>query len=134
MSYEILKKKMKYKYDPKKSFLKTYDHDLWLENEKSSDTKRKSDKEESVDLPDKPTLEGDEEVKLEPKETIGTTGTGLKILTPNKLQSRDPILLTRIKAGNNSYKLKIEIRQILYLLYQHNKMTRKVYNKLIKSL
>ena len=27
-----------------------------------------------------------------------------------------------------------EIRQILYLLYEHNKITKKVYNSLIKSL
>ena len=68
---------------------------------------------------------GEEEVKEE---------KGLKILTPNKLLTRLPILLAQIKAGNNSYKLKNEIRQILYLLYQHNKITKKVYNNLIKSL
>ena len=32
-------------------------------------------------------------------------------------------LLTQIKAGNNSNKLN-EDRQILYLLYQHNKITK----------
>ena len=61
-------------------------------------------------------------------------GKGIKILTPKKLLTRFPILLAQIKAGNNSYKLKNEIRQILYLLYQHNKITKKVYNNLIKSL
>ena len=59
---------------------------------------------------------------------------GFKILTPKKLLTRLPILLVQIKAGNNSYKLKNEIRQILYLLYQHNKITKKVDNNLIKSL
>ena len=44
-------------------------------------------------LPDMPPLEGDEE---EVKE-----GTGLKILTPNKLVTRLPILLAQIKAGIN---------------------------------
>ena len=39
-------------------------------------------------------------------------GKGLKISTPNKLLTRLQILLTQIKAGNNSYKLKNEIRQI----------------------
>ena len=39
-----------------------------------------------------------------------------------------------VKTGNNSYKLKTEIRQILYLLYQHNKITKKLCNILIKSL
>ena len=46
---------------------------------------------------------------------------------------RLPILLAQIKAGSNSYKLKNETRQILYLLYKHNKITKKVYNSLIKS-
>ena len=45
-----------------------------------------------------------------------------------------------MKAGNNSCELKnltnfnLEILQILYLLYKHNKITKKVYNNLIKSL
>ena len=65
-----------------------------------------------------PPLEGDDE---EVKE-----GKTLKFLTPNKLLTRLPILLAQIKAGNNSYKLKNEIRQILYLLYQHYKITKKV--------
>ena len=64
-----------------------------------------------------PPPEGDEE---EVKE-----GKGLKLLTPNKLLTRLPILLAQIKVGNNSYKLKNELRQILYLLYQHNKITKK---------
>ena len=38
-------------------------------------------------------------------------------------------MLAQIKAGNNS--LKNEIRKI-YLLYQHNTVTKKVYNNLIK--
>ena len=33
-------------------------------------------------------------------------GKGLKIVTPNKLLTRLPILVAQIKAGNNSYKLK----------------------------
>ena len=80
--------------------------------------------EESVDLSDMPALKGDEVKK----------GKGLRILPPNKLLTRLPVLLAQIKAGNNSYKLKNEIRQILYLLYQHNKITKKVYKNLMKSL
>ena len=38
---------------------------------------------------------------------------GLKILTPNKLLTRLPMLLVQVKAENNSNKLKNEIRQIL---------------------
>ena len=73
-----------------------------------------------------PLLEGDEETGKEDKV--------LKTLTPKKLLTRLPISLAEIKAGNNSYKLKYEIRQILYIFYQHNKITKKVYNNLIKSL
>ena len=47
-------------------------------------------------------------------------GKGLKILTSNKLLTRLPILLAQVIAGNNSSKLKNEIKQILYLLYQNN--------------
>ena len=43
-------------------------------------------------------------------------GQGLKILTPNQMLSRLPISLAQLKAGNNSEKLKTEIRQILYSL------------------
>ena len=37
-------------------------------------------------------------------------GTELQILTPNKFLTRLPMSLAQIKAGNNSYKLKNEIR------------------------
>ena len=36
--------------------------------------------------------------------------------TPYKLLMRLPVLLVQIKSENNSYKLKSEIRRILYLL------------------
>ena len=61
-------------------------------------------------------------------------GKWLKILTPNNLSIRLPILLAQIKAGRNSYKLKNEIRQILHPLYQHNKFTKEFCKSLIKSL
>ena len=64
--------------------------------------------EDEDDLPRIAPLERDEEqVKGE---------KGLKIFTPNKLLTRLPILFVQIKAGNNSSKLKNEIRKILYLL------------------
>ena len=43
---------------------------------------------------------------------------GLKILTPNQTLSRLPISLAQLNAGNNSEKLKNEIRQLLYFLYR----------------
>ena len=45
-------------------------------------------------------------------------GSGLKIPTPNQMFSRLPITLAQLKAGNNSEKLKNEIRQLLYSLYR----------------
>ena len=46
------------------------------------------------------------------------SGQGLKTLTPNKMFSRLPICLAQLKAGNNSEKLKNEIRQLLHSLYR----------------
>ena len=70
-------------------------------------------------------LEGDEEEVKERKE--------LKTLTPKKILTKLLILLAQVKTGSNSYKLKNEIRQILYLLYQHNKIAKNVYNNLMNS-
>ena len=44
-------------------------------------------------------------------------GQGIKIPTPNQMLSRLPISLAQLEAGNNSNKLKNEIRQLLYSLY-----------------
>ena len=43
-------------------------------------------------------------------------GQGLKILTPKQIIIRLLILLAQLKAGNNSEKLKNELRQIVYSL------------------
>ena len=59
------------------------------------------------------------------------SGKGLKILTPNQMLSRLPITLAQLKAGNNSEKLKNEIRQILYSLYRSKKLTKQLYKSLI---
>ena len=117
---DATKRKLGYKYDPRRLFLEGYDYSV-----RSGSKDEFTDKEESADLSDIPRLEGDEEVK---------EGKGLKILTPNKLLTRLLVVLAQIKPGNNSYKLKNEIRQILYLLYQDNKITKNVCNNLIKSL
>ena len=110
------RKKIEPKYDPDKLFLMiiSYDYDGRFTEEELDD------EEESVDLSDMTPLEGDEEVKVE--------------VTPNKLLAGLPIILPQMKAGNNSYKLKNKIRQMLYLLYQYKKSPKKVYKKLIKSL
>ena len=61
-------------------------------------------------------------------------GEGLKILTPKQMLQRLPIALAQVKAGNNSERLLNEIRQIVYSLYQSKQVTKKVYNKIIKSI
>ena len=48
--------------------------------------------------------------------------------------SRLPISLAQLKAGNNSEKLKNEIRQLLYRLYHSKNMTKQVCNNLIKPV
>ena len=60
-----------------------------------------------------------------------TKGSGLKILTPNQMLSRLPITLAQLKAGNNSEKLKNEIRQLLYSLYRSKNLTKQLYKSLI---
>ena len=61
-------------------------------------------------------------------------GKGLKILSPNQMLSRLPITLAQLKVGNNSDKLKNEIRQLLYSLHRSKNMTKQVYNSLIKHI
>ena len=61
-------------------------------------------------------------------------GAGLKILSNKQMLNRLPIILAQIKAGNNSIKLKNEIRQILYSLYRSEVLTKTVYNNLTKSI
>ena len=51
-------------------------------------------------------------------------GASLKILTDKQMFNRLPILLAQIQAGNNSIKLKNEIRQILYSLYRSKVLTK----------
>ena len=58
-------------------------------------------------------------------------GKGLKILTPDQMLSRLPITLAQLKAGNNSEKLKNEIRQLLYSLYRSKKLTKQLYKSLV---
>ena len=59
---------------------------------------------------------------------------GIKILTPNQMLNRLPIALAQLQAGNNSDKLKNEIKQLLYSLYCSKNMTKQVYNSLINYI
>ena len=56
--------------------------------------------------------------KISSNSSGSRSGEGLKILTPQQMFTRLPILLAQIKAGNNSRELKNEIRQLLYSLFR----------------
>ena len=60
--------------------------------------------------------------------------SGLKILTTSQMLSRLPISLAQLTAGNNSEKLKNEIRQLLHPLYRSKKITKTIYNHLINTI
>ena len=62
------------------------------------------------------------------------SGKGLKILTPQQMFTRFPILLAQKKAGNNSQKPKNEIRQLLYSLCRLKKISKTVYKNLIETI
>ena len=47
------------------------------------------------------------------------------------MPSRLPITLAQFKTGNNSEKLKNEIRELLYSLYRSEKLTKQLYKSLI---
>ena len=58
-------------------------------------------------------------------------GKGFKILTTNQMLDRLPIVLAQLQAGNNSNKLRNEIRQLLYSLYRSKNMTKQIYKSVI---
>ena len=72
------------------------------------------DVEEDVYLEEKPEYESIAERTKSIRQN--QSEKGLKILTPQQMLSRLPISLAQLKAGNNSEKLKNEIRQLLYSL------------------
>ena len=99
--------------------------DLEIFKEKSDTGKQKSDKQ--PDTTDMPELESEESAA----ERRNQQGKGLEILTPDQMLSRLPITLAQLKAGNNSEKLKNEIRQLLYSLYRSKKLTKQLYKSLV---
>ena len=96
--------------------------------EKSDKEKQKSN--EQPDTTDMPELESEESAA----ERRNQQGQGLKILTPDQMLSRLPITLAQLKAGNNSQKLKNEIRQLLYSLYRSKKLTKQLYKSLVNII
>ena len=61
-------------------------------------------------------------------------GQGFKILTPELMLSRLPISLAQLKVGINSQKLKNDIRQLLHILYRSKKLSKTIYNSLMKTI
>ena len=58
------------------------------------------------------------ELKEIVRKSFNPSGSGLKILAPQQMLARLPILLAQIKAGNTFRELKNEIRQLLHSLYR----------------
>ena len=95
--------------------------------EKDADEEKDGETDEQPDTTDMSELESEESSKQKRNQQ----GQGLKILTPSQMLTRLPISLTQLKAGNNSEKLKNEIRQLLYSLYRSKKLTKQIYKSLI---
>ena len=93
------------------------------------ETKKMSEKEIENEKPNQ-ILETVNKILDFNKEIQKQQGLGLKILTPDQMFSRLPISLAQLNAGNNSEKLKNEIRQLLYSLYRSKKLTKNVYKSL----
>ena len=96
--------------------------------EKILDTVKKINQEQQPDTTDMSELE-DEKSAAERQQ-----GQGLKILTPEQMITRLPILLAELRVGNNSNKLKSEIRQIIYSLYRSKNLSKTIYNSLISAI
>ena len=84
-----------------------------MRRQKADDKKDETGDEQS-DTTDMSKLESEESAKYKTK----TKEQGIKILTPQQMLSRLTISLAQLKVGNNSGKLKNEIRQLLYSLYR----------------
>ena len=87
---------------------------------KSDIAERKSD--EQPDTTDMPHLESEESAA----QRRNQSGWGLKSLTRIQMLSRLPISLAQLNAGNNSEKLKNEIRQLLYSLYRSKELAKQL--------
>ena len=89
-----------------------------------------SEVEKGIEQPDR-ILKTVKEILNLNKEIETQRGLSLKILTPNQMLSRLPISLAQLNAGNNSEKLKNEIRQLLHSLDRSKKLTKNVRKSLV---
>ena len=90
-----------------------------------------SEKEREIEKPDKIVKIVEEILNFNKQKQ---EGQGIKILTLNQMLSRLAISLAQLQVGNNSNKLKNEIRQQLYSLYCSKNMTKQAYDNLIKQI
>ena len=93
-----------------------------------NEIKEMSEDEKKIEKPDKILKIVKEILEFNKQKQLGKA---LKILTPNQMLSRLPSTLAQLKAGNNSEKLKNEIRKLLYSLYRSKKLTKQPYKSLI---
>ena len=87
--------------------------------ERTKMKRQKKSHDEQPGTTDMPDLESEKSAEQRRKQKE----QGLKMLTPNQMLSRLPITLAQLKAGNNSEKLKNEIRKLLYSLYRSKKIS-----------
>ena len=99
--------------------------DFEIFKEKSDKEKQETD--EQPDTTDMSELESEESAAQRKNQP----GKGLKVLTPDQMLCRLPITLAQLIAGNNSEKLKNEIRQLLYSLYRSKNLTKQLYKSLV---
>ena len=95
-----------------------------------ADDKTDETGDEQLDTTDMPDLETEESAEQRRKHK----GHGLKILTTQQMLSRLSISLAQLKAGNDSQKLKNEIRQLLYSLYRSKKLSKAIYKHLMNTI
>ena len=94
--------------------------------------KKMSEDEKEIEKPDKIFKIVEEILDFNNKQN--QIGQWLKILTPNQMLSRLPISLAQLNAGNNSEKLKNEIKELLYSLYRSKRLTKQLYKSLIDTI
>ena len=91
--------------------------------------KNMSEDQKEFEKPDK-TLRSVEEI-LDFNNKQNHIALGLNTLTPNQMLSRLPMSLPQLKTGNNSEKLKNDIRKLLYSLYWSQKLIKQISKILI---
>ena len=88
-----------------------------------------SEDEKQIEQPDK--IENIVKEILDFNQEIQKRDLGLKILTADQMLTRLPISLAQLNVGNNSEKLKNQVRQILYSLCRSKNLTKQLYKSLI---